>query len=91
MKCCAIDRVPLWPSAALVQSVSRVQCRKPTLSYSHCVHWLQDKKSPFAYREEITLQNDDLTTLVWALDTTEIAKEATKAFLPSVDHLLLTV
>ena len=64
-------------------------------SQRHCpplwLHWLQDKKSPFAYREEITLQNDDLTTLVWALDTTEIAKEATKAFLPSVDHLLLTV
>jgi hypothetical protein len=48
------------------------------------LHWLQDKKSPFAYREEITLQNDDLTTLVWALDTTEIAKEATN----SLCHLL---
>ena len=68
-----------------------VECGKPTLSATLWLHWLQDKKSPFAYREEITLQNDDLTTLVWALDTTEIAKEATKAFLPSVDHLLLTV
>ena len=58
-----------------VQSRAESQRHCPPL-WPHWLHWLQDKKSPFAYREEITLQNDDLTTLVWALDTTEIAKEA---------------